>query len=86
MKELTKEQLLNIKIVFDKLKNREIHPSGHFDDSGRFYLYNADLIDVRQPSRRYPYSQMLAGRTLKYVTAVANKFNCYNAEELEKLV
>lgn len=64
------------------LKNREIHPSGNFDKQGRFYAENADLIDVRTPSRDYPYSQMTACRTLKYVKKVAEKFNCSNINDL----
>ena len=52
-----------IDCVYQQLKLREIHPSGHFDKGGRFYLDNDDLVSVRSPSRAYPYSQMIAGRT-----------------------
>ena len=73
--------------VYDLLKNRIINPRGTFDRAGRFYLENGDLINVRQPSRYYPYSQMMAGRTLKYVKAVAKKFECDNDfEKLKSLV
>lgn len=70
--------------VYELLKNRSINPSGTFDKAGRFWLQNGDLINVREPSRSWPYSQMQAGRTLKYVKAVAKKFNCENDFDLLK--
>ena len=73
-----------IKEVAMMLKNREIHPSGKFDNGGRFYATNADLINVRSPSRAYPYSQMQACRTLKYVKAVVEHFNCETKEDVLK--
>ena len=75
-----------IKEVAMMLKNREIHPSGRFDNGGRFYAANADLINVRTPSRAYPYSQMQACRTLKYVKAVVEHFNCETKEDVLKHV
>ena len=74
----------NIKEVYYLLKNRIINPSGYFDKAGRFWLENGDLINVREPSRSWPYSQMMAGRTLKYVKAVAKKFECANNFEMLK--
>ena len=71
-----------IKEVYKMLKDRAIHPSGGFDKAGRWYAEHADLIDVRSPSRSYPYSQMAACRTLKYVKAVAAHFDCKNKEDL----
>lgn len=70
--------------VYQLLKNRVINPAGTFDNAGRFWLDNRDLINVREPSRAWPYSQMMAGRTLKYVKAVAKKFNCENDFNLLK--
>lgn len=70
--------------VYELLKNRVINPAGTFDNAGRFWLDNRDLINVREPSRAWPYSQMTAGRTLKYVKAVAKKFNCENDFNLLK--
>ncbi len=70
--------------VYELLKNRVINPAGTFDNAGRFWLDNRDLINVREPSRAWPYSQMMAGRTLKYVKAVAKKFNCENDFNLLK--
>jgi hypothetical protein len=73
--------------VYNDLKNRVINPSGSFDKAGRFFLEHGDLVNVREPSRSYPYSQMSAGRSLKYVKKVAEKFGCENDEEkLRKLV
>ena len=56
--------------IYHELKGRQIHPQGSFDDSGRFYTSNSDLINVRTPSRAYPFSEMQACRTRKYVTKV----------------
>lgn len=71
-----------VKEVYEMLKNRELHPSGKFDNGGRFYAKNDDLINVRSPSRAFPYSQLVACRTLKYVRAVQEKFKCKNKQEL----
>lgn len=71
-----------IKEVYEMLKSREVHPSGEFDGGGRFYATNSHLIDVREPSRAYPYSHMSACRTLKYVKAVAKHFDCKTKEDL----
>ncbi len=80
------EKISFIKQVYEMLKNREIHPSGEFDKGGRFYAKNEDLINVRTPSRNWPFSHMTACRTLKYVKAVAEKFNCQNIDELKNCV
>lgn len=67
---LTKEEL---KSVYLKLKSRELHPMGEFDKMGRFYLKDSELVSCRAPSTKYPYSQMNAGRTGKFVKAIADK-------------
>jgi hypothetical protein len=72
--------------VYRKLKTRKIHPSGKFDKGGRWYADNGSLIDVRQPSRSYPWSQMQACRTSKYVKAVCKEYGCKTAEELRRCV
>jgi hypothetical protein len=72
--------------VYVLLRSRTIHPSGNFDSKGRWYSSNNDLIDVRQPSKAYPYSQMTACRTLKYVKAVAKKYNCKTFYQLKRCV
>ena len=76
---ITKEE---IKEVFVMLKNRELHPRGHFDKQGRFYIEDQELIDCRTPSVKYPYSQMNAGRTSKFVKAMAEKYKVNNKAEL----
>lgn len=76
----TKEQIINE--VYQMLKDRIINPQGTFDSSGRFYLSNNDLINVRTPSRAYPYSEMNAGRTKKYVAKVCDKYGCTTVRQL----
>jgi len=56
--------------IYTLLKNRDINPTGTFDKQGRWYAHNSHLISVRRPSASYPYSEMTACRTLKYVRAV----------------
>ena len=75
-----------IKEVYEMLKDRVIHPSGKFDNGGRFYAENGHLISVRQPSRRWPYSQLQACRTLKYVKAVCTHYKCKTKDELLRSV
>lgn len=76
----------DIKEVYFMLKERIIHPAGQFDKGGRWWAEHDDLISTREPSRAWPYSQMTACRTLKYVKAVAEKFKPTTKEELIKLV
>ena len=71
-----------INTVYQELKERNIHPSGRFDNAGRFYAEHQDLISVREPSRRFPFSQMAACRTKKYVTRVCEWFDCTTVEQL----
>lgn len=72
------------KEVWRMLKDRHLNPKGEFDKQGRFYLKDSELVNVRTPSARYPYSQMTAGRSSKFVKAVAQKYNCKSKEELLK--
>ncbi|AKI27688.1 hypothetical protein [Moraxella phage Mcat17] len=74
-----------LKQVYVMLKERQLHPRGEFDKAGRFYLDDADLVDVRPPSTKYPYSQMSAGRTAKFVKAMAEKYKVQTIEELISL-
>ena len=60
--------------VYRELADREIHPSGSCDRQGRWYADNSHLINVRSPSNSWPYSEMVACRTKKYVTAVAEYY------------
>ena len=75
----------DLKEVYTMLKNREIHPKGIFDKQGRFYIADDELVDVRSPSSKYPYSQMNAGRTSKFVKAMAEKYKVQSKEELISL-
>tara|TARA_R110002126_G_scaffold17570_2_gene68297 strand:- start:802 stop:1047 length:246 start_codon:yes stop_codon:yes gene_type:complete len=77
---MEKKEIVNA--VYNDLKNRKIHPSGKWDNGGRFYATNEDLINVRAPSRAHPLSQMAACRTKKYVTKVAAKFGCTTLDQL----
>ncbi len=51
------------------LKHRKVNPSGKFDQAGRFYLQTLcpHCAGIRSPSRAYPYSALVHGRTLKHV-------------------
>ena len=75
-----------LKEVYLLLKTREIHPSGRFDNGGRWHAEHAELVSVRTPSRAYPYSEMTHCRTLKYVRNVAEHFEVTGRDELLKLV
>jgi hypothetical protein len=55
--------------LFLDLRDRRINPAGHFDGAGRFYLdeiYQC-CAAVHNPSRAYPYTQMVHGRTASHV-------------------
>lgn len=78
-----------IQAVYEMLKNRSINPSGKFEHSSstsRWHATHDDLINVREPSRTYPWSEMSACRSKKYVAKVCEKFNCKTVEELRNAV
>jgi len=75
-----------IREVYELLRDRDIHPSGAFDNAGRWYAKNSNLISVRTPSRRFPYSELTACRTLKYVKAVVAEFKCKSYKTLLRSV
>jgi hypothetical protein len=75
-----------INVVYNELQSRNLHPSGEFDKQGRWYAANDDLINVRRPSGAWPYSQMTACRTKKYVKKVAEKYGCETVEQLRERV
>ena len=72
----------DLKDVYEMLKERQLHPTGEFDKMGRFYLEDYELVDVRSPSAKYPYSQMNAGRTSKFIKAMAEKYKVQSKDEL----
>lgn len=80
----TQQEIINN--IYIKLKERKINPRGYFDKQGRFWLRNRDLVDVRRPSPAWPYSQMTAARTKKYVQKVCEKYNCDSEESLRQCV
>lgn len=57
---------------YHELSTRAINPPGTFDNAGRFYLSErgACCAGLRSPSRAYPYSQMVHGRTLKHIATM----------------
>lgn len=64
------------KIVAWARKERLDHPVGKFDNAGRWYPAAEENADdftsgIRSPSREWPYSYMLAARTLKHCKALA---------------
>lgn len=69
-----------LKQVYVWLKDRVLHPKGKFVN-GRFYLKDEELVDVREPSRRFPYTQMVAGRSSKFVKAMAKKYKPTSLKE-----
>jgi len=71
----------NIQEVYLMLKDREINPSGSFDKAGRWWSKYDDFVEnIRTPSRAFPYSQMSACRTKKYVKFINQKYQCLNKE------
>lgn len=65
--------------TFIARRDRSSHPSGKFDNAGRWYPSEAETCDccssVRSPSRAHPYSLMVHCRTLKHVA------NLYGVKE-----
>ncbi len=51
-------------------RQRFEHPAGDFDKAGRFRLREPTVGHVRSPSRAWPYSEMLHGRTLMHCAHV----------------
>ena len=81
---MTSEQitLLNAANEFVNRQTRRSHPEGSFDKGGRFYLRSTyDCCSVRRPSRQFPYSQMLHGRSAEHV---AHEYGV-NASDIRKI-
>ena len=57
--------------VYNRLKDRGMNPAGEFDSGGRFYLRKkcACCVGIRKPSRTYPYSEMVHGRSAVHVAS-----------------
>lgn len=61
-------------------QDRSEHPDGKFDNAGRWYPDDIEELDTdmyRSPSRAYPYSYMLACRSLEHI-AKLNGFSKKN--------
>jgi len=61
----------DIRLVYLARKDRLTNPTGEFDNAGRWYPSDDENADkytsgIRRPSRKWPYSYMLAARTLKH--------------------
>ncbi|MGJ8547521.1 MAG: hypothetical protein ACSHWZ_18895 [Sulfitobacter sp.] len=54
-------------------KNRLSHPPGEWDKAGRFFAEERSSIvsNCRAPSRRFPFSEMLAARTAAHCAEIA---------------
>jgi hypothetical protein len=68
MEKLDETTKTKIAKSFIELKDRITNPEGTWDKGGRFYLDNSFECCkyIRTPSRRWPYSEMLHGRTLEH--------------------
>ena len=64
-----------IAAVYEARRRRLLHPEGEFDKGGRWYPSEREdcgvSSSIRSPSRRWPYSYMVACRTKKHVKALA---------------
>ena len=67
-----KKQLADAAAAYIALRDRVSNPGGSFDRGGRFTLdaYHECCASIRNPSRAYPYSELVHARTLKHVAAV----------------
>jgi len=56
------------------LYNRVSHPAGDFDKAGRFTLKNYFRCcnGISDPTRRFPYPEMLHGRTIAHAVSTYN--------------
>lgn len=71
---INEDQKLAIELEFAKRQKRLVNPAGSFDKQGRFYLDQSEIKSccqgIRQPSKAFPYSQMLHARTKKHCQAL----------------
>ncbi|MHA2811590.1 hypothetical protein ACRZ5S_04420 [Vibrio scophthalmi] len=72
--------------VYEMLQDSDIYPSGSFGTANRFYADNSHLISCRSPSRSFPYSELNACRTKKYVAKVMQYYNCKSVKTLLKYI
>ena len=57
---------------YRQLRDRLTNPSGTFDRAGRFYLQQtaACCLGIRYLSRRWPYPQMMHGRSAGHIATL----------------
>lgn len=87
---LNSELSAAVKALYTARRDRRAHPDGSFDRGGRWYPSDAENADnftsgIRGPSRSWPYSYMVAARTLKHVKALASVNPDYVLREASKL-
>lgn len=68
------QRLFSASIQYQKLKSREVHPDGKFDNDRRFTVSPqfACCQGIRTPSRNFPLGQMDHGRTALHISHVHN--------------
>lgn len=81
---LNQRQKIIVNKVYEMLKDSEVYPSGYFEKANKFYADNSHLISCRAPSRAFPYSELNACRTKKYVAKVLQYYNCKSVKTLLK--
>jgi len=65
-------KIIEVALEFLALQNRTAHPEGTWGTQKRFYLANkCECCCSRPPSRAWPNSEMLHGRTLIHVATAA---------------
>jgi hypothetical protein len=86
--ELDKKSKKIVNSVYEQLKNRDIHPAGEFDSGGRYYAHDnlRDCFSARSPSKAWPYSELTACRSRKFVTNVLSKYNIKSEKNLLDVV
>lgn len=65
-----------VDLVYAGRKDRRIHPEGRFDNAGRWWPSDDEdadsfTLDVRTPSKSWPYSYMKAARSKRHIKALA---------------
>lgn len=79
-----RKQIINK--LFERSKNREIHPSGS-TSHGKWYpssLLDKSMGSVRSPSHRWPWSYMTHCRNKKFISKFVNDNNLETYEQAEK--
>lgn len=66
-----KDKLISAVIEYKARKARTSYPQGRFDKAGRWYPAESEACtcceDIRNPSRRWPYSLMIHCRTIRHI-------------------